>query len=380
MRICLDIRLLAKGRPSGIVNYTSSLVGEILKSKSPEDKITLFYNGLFQKPLTEPWVSLAEVFKRRWPNRLLDFSFRFTEKPKIDELVKSDVFFSPHFTNLPLSKPSKRVITFHDLSFVHHPDFFSARQHFWHWLQNYKKQASQAGFIIAVSDFTRSDLINYFSLPPERVKTVYSGISPVYRKLQSFDPRLDAFVKKKALFKPYILYLGSLERRKNVMSLIKAFNLIKEDKLFKSWQLILAGSIGAGGKELLKEAGKSYWSKDIRFLGPVTDEEALFLYNKAGSFVYPSFFEGFGFPPLEAQACGVPVVASNRASLPEILGSSALLIDPWRIDEIAGAIKILALNSDLRNNLIHQGFRNIKRFSWERAGQETLNTLYEAGS
>lgn len=375
MRICIDVRLLAKRRPAGIDKYTSFLVDEILKNTRKGEEVALFYNGYRKMPPYESWRGAKEIIEKSWPNRFFDLSSRLFRWPRLDEFIKADVFFSPHFNILALNEPKKRVITFHDLSFIHHPDFYSRRQQFWHWLQHYRRQVGECGGIIAVSDFTKSDLIDYFSFPADRIKRIYSGINPVYRKLEKNDMGLADFRKRRGLAKPFVLYLGSLEARKNINLIIKAFNFIKQDKNLKLLRLILAGSPGWGSETIFEEADASPYRKDILFAGSVSDTEALYFYNSAEVFIYPSFFEGFGFPPLEAQSCGIPVVASDRSSLPEILGSSAVLINPWRVDDLVLAIKSVILDSGSRNKLIQAGFENIKRFSWKKSSLETLKFL-----
>lgn len=375
MRVCVDIRLLARRVFWGIPAYAYFLIDEFLSSKAVSDDFILFYNAFRKAPLPDFWKKSANVIEKSWPNRLLDLSLRVFSEPRLDRFISADVYFSPHFNNMSLSDSAKRVITIHDLSFIHHPDFFSPRQKFWHWLQDYKCQIKEAGRLIAVSDFTKSDLINYFSLPPEKVVRIYSGINPIYKKLPESDVGLLKFKKAARLNTPFIFYLGLLERRKNIGVLLEAFNSLKKNPKFKSFKLVLAGAFGWGGAGIFSLAQESRFAKDIKFLGAISHIDALRLYNAAEVFVYPSFFEGFGFPPLEAQSCGTPVIASNRASLPEILGDSALLIEPWKTGELVSAIETVCLNSGIKKRLIQAGFKNIKRFSWQKAAAETLQVI-----
>lgn len=379
MRVCADARLLAKYRPSGIAEYALFLLEGLLAQKAEDEDFFIFYNGWRKSLLPLAWRGQSAIIEKRWPNRLFDLSARLFNQPRLEKLISADVYFSPHFNNLPLGDSGRRVITFHDLSFVHHPDFFSPRQHFWHWLQNYRGQVLTAGRLIAVSDFTKSDLVNYFSLPPEKVAAIYSGINPLYRPLAPADGNLAEFRKQRRLDRPFLFYLGSIELRKNIGLIIKAFNFLKEDPRLKDWRLFLAGAFGWGSNEILKEAARSAAAADIKFLGPINAEDALYFYNSAGVFVYPSFFEGFGFPPLEAQACGVPVVASNRSSLPEILGASALLVDPWRVGDLVSAVKEIVFNSSRKNGLIKAGAENVRRFNWEKTSAQTMRVLREVG-
>ncbi len=367
MRILADIRLLSRGGVSGIEEYTRNLLTSLL-ALDKENRYTLFYNGLRKLPLASQLPAVGyqniAVIDRRIPNKIFDFSVKFLNFPAVDRFMEADVVFSPHFNILKTAKP--RVITFHDLSFLHHPYFFSRRQKFWHWMQDVRRQAAEAAKIIAVSEFTKSDLVNLLGVPSEKVEVIYSGISPEFKHLTR--PMLhDA--------RPYILYLGTLEPRKNVAAIIRAFNVIKTYPEFSDWQLVLAGRPGWLYENINREVKASPYGADIVFAGSVKTEDRVLLYNLAKVFVYPSFFEGFGFPPLEAQACGCPVVASDRTSLPETLGESALLVNPWKIEELAEAIREAALNQKTRAHLIEAGAKNVARFNWAKAAGETLKVL-----
>lgn len=373
MQILFDVRLLGRGGTSGIEEYSRNLLHALL-ALDKTNQYTLFYNGLRKKPLN---LNLPEV---DWhlPNKLLDFSARFLDFPRIDNYVKTDLIFSPHFNILSVDK-TPRVITFHDLSFLHHPDFFSWKQKFWHWLQNIKKQAQQAERIIAVSEFTKGDLVNLLGIPPEKISVIYSGISEEFCKIASGSALAMTAGETRNDGRPYILYLGTLEPRKNVPAIIRAFNLLKQKPVFNDWQLVIAGRPGWLFNSIVKEAAASPYGEDIIFRGAVNSEERVSLYNLARVFVYPSFFEGFGFPPLEAQASGCPVVVSDRASLPEIVGESALLVNPWKIEDLASAIEQAAINDQLRGKLIKMGQENVKRFVWSKAAKETLEVFKHAG-
>ncbi|MDP3052485.1 MAG: glycosyltransferase family 1 protein [bacterium] len=380
MRILIDLRVLTRPQFSGITEYTKSLVNHLLSADKKNEYI-LFYNGFQKAPLPEKWVNNPQikVINSSIPNRLWSFSNKIFNLPKIDKKIKADVFFSPHFNILSLANPRKRIFTFHDLSFIHYPNFFSNRDNFWHWLQNYKRQAQTAGHLIAVSEFTRQDLIDNLFISPERITKIYSGINPIYKKLSPEDKGLKEFEQSHNLEKPFLFYLGMIEPRKNIPAIIRAFNILKTDKNFKDLKLVIAGSNGWLYDKIFKEAKKSKFQDEIVFWGPATPAEALCLYNLAEVFVYPSFFEGFGFPPLEAQACGLPVITSNRSSLPEVMGDSALMVDPWRIDDLATAIEKILANEHFRKNLREAGFLNIKKFNWDKTARETIEVFSKLG-
>jgi len=385
MRIIIDVRLLSKGGSSGIEEYTRNLVSSIVEHDT-ENEYTLFYNGWRKVPITcqldgRP-IDKCRVVSKSIPNKLFDATSRFLNWPKVEDLARFDpgvkaattpgstAVFSPHFNILSTNLP--HIITFHDLSFLHHPDFFSRKQRVWHWLQNYKKTAAQAARIIAISEFTKHDLVNLLGVPPEKTSVIYSGIHPSFRPLPPDSPELAEFKNKYKLTAPFVLYLGTLEPRKNVPALIRAFDILKQNPAHRDLELVLAGPVGWLADEVFREARQARARAQIRFLGHLKAEDRVLLYNASSVFAFPSFFEGFGFPPLEAQACGVPVVASNRTSLPEILGTSAKLINPWRVGDIAGALEELLTPGAERERAIQEGIKNASRFTWAEAAKKTI--------
>lgn len=360
MNILIDARSYFPGRQSGISLYVKFVIEHLLRADD-ENNYSLFANSFWSRSAElEMRDRKVRILNYHIPNRMLDLGFKFFNTPKIDKLTGVDLVYSPHINILGLENRERHIITVHDLSFVHFPQFFSLPSRFWHWRQNYKNQIKKAGRIITDSESTAEDVMRTFGVRSERITKIYPGLNHAYKNLNLKRER-------------FLLYLGALEPRKNITGIIRAFNIIKDRSSFSDLKLVIAGSKGWLYKEIFKEAFRSKFNKDIDFLGKVSEEEALRLYNTASVFVYPSFYEGFGFPPLEAQACGLPVVASSRSSLPEILGNSALLADPWRIDEIVMGIEALLTEDKLRNIMVERGLENVKRFSWE----ETVKSLME---
>ncbi len=366
MKIFIDIRCLDTPIRSGIPEYAFDLTNALLDRKG-NDEYVLFTNSFRKRLENLPLKNKSDAcINWKVPNRILDAISFFPRWPKIDRIVKADVYFSPHFNVLAFKEPRRHVVTIHDLSFAHFPEFFPRRKNLWHFEQDWRRQISEAGKVIAVSDFTREDILEMFRLPDERVVRVYPGLNERYRPLPRSKTGREA---------PFFLYVGTLEPRKNVIGLIRAFNILKTRPANKDFRLVIAGAPGWLYDRIFKEATSSPYAGDIKLLGPVTSEEVLHLYNNAAAFVYPSFFEGFGFPPLEAQKCGCPVVASNRSSLPEVLGPSALLVDPSRLDEIATAMEAAAMDGKLRTELIRRGLENSSRFDWQSSAEEVRKVL-----
>lgn len=371
MRITIDIRLLTRGGTTGIPGYTRDLVDSLI-NYHPKNQYTLFYNGFNRQPLPEMWRNNKNVsiIEKGVPNRLLDLSFRTFNRPRLESYTPADLIFSPHFNLLPQTT-TPRIITFHDLSFLHYPQFFSREQQLWHKLQHYADQAKNAKHIIAVSEFTKHDLVSLLDIPEEKISVVYSGINQSFRKLSPSDPELANYRLTNGLARPFFLYLGSLEPRKNIQLLVQAFSKLKTDEQFKEYQLLIAGKPGYQSEEIKKLIALSPAQADIRILGMISDDERVLLYNLARAFVFPSWFEGFGFPPLEAQACGVPVIGSDRTSLPEILGDSALLTDPWSVKKMTDHMQAIETDTKLRETIVSRGLENAKRFNWHDAATQT---------
>ncbi len=376
MIIGIDIRVLGSKTKSGVEEYTENLLAHMLPINR-DVKYKLFYSSFSSKRNSYPWLSLpnVEVHNFRIPNKLLFLAANFLKRPHIDEMMGGvDVFFSPHFFLTSLSPLCKHIITFHDLSYVRYPEFFSLRKRIWHSLEMRPRyQSRYSDKIIAVSESTKSDLVNLYQLDPARIEVIYSGISPNIKKPS--EDELEVFRNRMKLPKKFILFLGKLEPRKNIPSLIRAFNIIKREGRFDDLHLVLIGSKGWLYQDIFKEIDNSEFKDKIITIDNIPDIDRSFYYSLAQVFVYPSFFEGFGFPPLEAIVCGTPVLVANNSSLPEIVKRGAVVIDPHNIKEIAFSIASILTNSRLKEALMYEGLGRIKEFDWNESAEKTLKYL-----
>ena len=385
MTIGIDIRVLTRGARTGVEEYTINLLNFLLPLDK-KIKYKLFYNAYRKAELNYPWANLnnVEIKKFRFPNRALFFSNRWICRPKIDHLLNGvDVFFNPHFFVASVSSNCKKAVTFHDLSFELYPEFFSRSKRIWQKnLMNAKNEAQKADRIIAVSNSTKQDLIDFYKIPEEKIKVIYSGIEQNLKKDISSGKILK--VKKKyRLPDKFILYFGTIEPRKNLIGLIKAFEKLREYKTnvheystnINNIKLVIAGEKGWLYKDVFKAAKQSPFVSEIIFTGFVNNSDKPYLYNLASLFVYPSFYEGFGFPPLEAMACKTPTITSKFSSLPETVGKAAIMIDPYDIDEFAHAMNLVLKDENLREKLKKQGLEQVKKFSWQKCARETLEVL-----
>ncbi len=376
--MAIDTRVLTRSTRTGVEEYAINLLSRLLRL-GENIEFKLFYNAYKKNKLDYKWVNLPNVklYEMRIPNRFLFISTKFFDYPKIDKLVGgAENFFNPHFFSAPLSRSCRKAMTFHDLSFEYHPEFFSWRKRIWQkYLMNVEQEAQGAEKIIAVSRSTKEDLMDFYKINPGRIKVIYSGVDDKFEKKELCESESEGIKKKYRLPQNFILYFGTVEPRKNIVGLISAFQLIKGRIKNKELKLVIAGARGWLYQDIFKAAKNSKYSQDIIFTGFVEPADKVFLYNLASLFVYPSFFEGFGFPPLEAMACGLPVITSNTSSLPEVVGDAALMVDPYNIDELAWAMAEVLAGDDLRRELIARGLARAKMFSWEKCAKETLDFL-----
>jgi glycosyltransferase involved in cell wall biosynthesis len=374
MKIGVDIRVLMDKQYSGVAEYSSILLRTILK-QAQADNFTLFYNssrdvrariGHFKHPN-------LKVIKRSIPNKLFNYILQqFFAWPKLDRVIGgSDVFWSPHINFSSFSDEAKHVLTIHDISFLRYPEFFNWRKNFWHRSLDIQNLASQATKIVAVSENTRQDIIELLKVPENKVQTIYSGVNEI--KSLPTPSEEKAFFLKHNLGKRFIFYLGTIEPRKNVAGLIYAYNLFRDQNIkLVDVQLVIAGANGWRNREIYRAWEQSPYRHDIKFLGYISNKEKELLYQKAEVFVYPSYYEGFGLPVLEAMARGLPVITSNISSLPEVAGSAAITLNPYDINDIAKALELVINNNTLKKSLIESGKKQSQLFSWEKTAQEYL--------
>ena len=376
MRIGIDLRPIAKTRIGGIPEYLISLLDALFKIDK-KNQYLLFYNGLKKLPLDFWWKDQKniKIFDFKIPNKIFDF-LNFFNLIKIEDLIgKIDVFLSCHF-NL-INTNASQVVVFHDLSFLHFKNFFSFKERFWHFLQKPEISAKKAKKIITVSSFTKKDLIKFFKIPEEKIEVVYSGINPIFFK--KIDKNFLKKTKEKyQLPDKFLLYLGAIEKRKNVLGLIKSFILIKKDPQYKDLYLVVVGpKKNFYFKKIKKFLKGKKERKFIKFYKAISNSEKVCFYKLAKIFVYPSFFEGFGFPPLEAASLEVPVICSNRSALNEISKDFAILIDPNRKEDLFFAIKNLDEEKKLKEFLKKKGKEITLKFSWQNTAKKILKILEE---
>jgi len=286
-----------------------------------------------------------------------------------------DIYFNPRYV-LPIFKGNiKMVVTIHDMISIMYPEIWRGISGF--RIRNYIKISSQrADIIITISSWAKKDIVRILKVPKNKVKVIYNGINKkLFKPIP--DLSLQRLVKRKyGIRKKFILTVGPLGRRKNHNRLIDAYSNLPE-YIREDYQLILTGEKKGAYNNLLKKASKTCPAKDIVFTGYIPEKEMPMIINAASLFVFPSLYEGFGIPLLEAMACGTPILASNVSSIPEVVGDAALLFDPYNVNEMANAIDRAINDKDLRQKLVQRGFERIKKYSWENSAKEILGVFEE---
>lgn len=278
-----------------------------------------------------------------------------------------DLLHSPDFIP-PLKRSYKSIITVHDLAFLLYPQFMTKES------ARYYGQIDQAvkntDHIIAVSEATKQDLVKLLGVPHRKISVIYEGVNPAYYQTEKTETH--TFVKEKFGLDPgFLFFISTIEPRKNIPTLLKGFKWLK-DHHQRPEKLVLAGSRGWLFEEVDDTIKQLNLENDVILLGRVNDSAVKYLYNAASMLVYPSFYEGFGLPPLEAMNCGTPVIASKIKVMPEVVGDAALLIDPLDDEAIGVAMNRLLTDETLRQELIAKGLKRASKFSWAQAAKETL--------
>lgn len=274
-----------------------------------------------------------------------------------------DLFHSPDYVLPPLRR-GKRVLTIHDLSFLRYPEGADPRLR-WYLTQAVPRSIAQADLVLADSRNTKIDLIELLGVEASRVEVLYPGVEERFHPLD--EESLAPVRARYSLDFPFILTVGTLEPRKNHVGLLQAYSFLRHPP-----RLVIAGGKGWLYEPIFQEVERLSLEGRVFFLGYVPEEDLPALYNLADLFVFPSFYEGFGLPPLEAMACGTPVVTSNTSSLLEVVGDGALLVPPRDVEALAEAMEKVIGDPSLQEELRSKGLERAKRFRWGEAAKRLL--------
>jgi glycosyltransferase involved in cell wall biosynthesis len=369
LRIAIDAHSVGTGL-AGNETYITNLI-EALARIDSHNRYTLYVTRR----------AAVERFKDRWPNFSVQLTLPHTPLLRVPVTLVRELRRRPvdvlhvQYTAPPFA-PCPVVATIHDLSFEHLPDTFKRRSHVQRRL-TVRRTARRAAQLIAPSEFTCHDIARTYGIAPERINLIPLAAAA------GFAPASDAEVARvRAHYRiggDYILAVGSIQPRKNLTRLVRAYSALRRARPnAKLPQLVLVGKKAWLYDETLRAIAECGSARDVSLTGYVPEEDLPALYTGALCFVYPSYFEGFGLPPLEAMRCGTPVIASDRTSLPEVVGDAGLLVDPFDEAALAHALAALLDDAELRTRLRTRGLARAASFDWRETARRTLEVYQRA--
>ena len=365
MRIAIDVRSLMEGRFSGVEEYTKNIIRSLVAEAS-QHQWSIFYNAY--RAVHVPTFAGVAVDTFSYPNKLFTLSQAVARYPRWDSLIKADCWFMPNMGLLPLSSTAPYVVVAHDLSYERFPQFYSWRHRTWHRMVRPRQLMHGATHVIADSASTAQDVTGLYDIASDKVTVVHPGVpdavpgSSVARVRTKYD-----------LPERFVLYFGTHEPRKNIPSIVAAFSAVAQDI---PHHLVIAGSPGWKMGEIDQAITTAEAQDRIHRIGFVEPADKMELYAAADLFVYPSFYEGFGFPPLEALLAGTPVITSHNSSLPEVVGEWATLIDPYNPAELAAVMRELALDPPVVTDEDKRSIR--QQYSWRESARRITDIIEAA--
>lgn len=363
MRIAVNAIFLQKDHLEGYGHYAKEMLSRMVK-QYPEHKFIF----LFDRPYDDAFLfapNVKAVIVSPPARHALSFAYWYNIKaPLALRKYKPDVWLQPYgFCSLTSKIPQLLVV--HDLAFLHYPQFI-AWHHRWFYQLFTKSFLRKAAGIVTVSEFSKSDIIEQYQVPAQKINVVYNAVRAGFQPLPWHEKQLTK--EGYADGREYFLFTGGIHPRKNLMNLLKAFSL------FKKWQhsnmkLLIAGRLAWKYDTVLAKLKTYKYRDDVVLLGYLPEEQLIKITASAYAVIYPSFFEGFGLPIVEAMQCEVPVITSNTSSMPEIGGDAALYADPNNPDAIAKHMLSLYKDETLRNTLIAKGKDRAAQFNWDHAAE-----------
>ena len=373
MLIGIDASRAAVQERTGTENYSLNLIRHLLALESGH-RYRLYFNRLPAIELCGATVPLFPMtadlelrvmpFPRLWTH--LRLSWEMVRQPP-------DVLFVPAHV-LPLVHPRSSVVTVHDLGYLYYPRAHRPLDRLYLDLST-RYNARAASRIIAVSQATKDDLVQHCGIEPDKITVVYSGCSETMQPVED-EATVERVKARYGIQGDYVLYVGTLQPRKNLGRLLEAYAMVRRRaERDETPCLVIAGRKGWLYDQIFQQVEKLGLEIEVIFPGYVPQDDLPALLSGARLFVFPSLYEGFGLPVLEAMACGTPVLCSNVSSLPEVAGNAALLVDPLDVESMAEAMNRLLQDEGLRARLVERGLQQARQFSWDRCARETLAVL-----
>ncbi len=367
MRIGVDVRELERDKATGIGKYLLNFL-KFATDQKPEWEFVLFGNQDTQIDLDVPNI------KKIFISECVTFFWDQMQLPCRLKKEKVDLFLAPYF-KVPLFFCGKLVLIINDLILLLAPEYQNLsntlkRVYFKSLL---KMAIRKADRIITISHHSKKDIIKLFRVPEKKIKVITLAISEKFRPI---DFGIEKIISKYKIDGRFIFYVGNFNPHKNVSILIEAYQKLPV-KIKEEYSLVIGGKKDKYYYALFRLVQRLELEDKVIFTDFIAEEDLPYLYNAADIFVFPSLYEGFGLPPLEAMACGTPVIASNTTSLPEVVGVAGILVNPHRVDEIKAAIIKVLTDSALRNDLIKRGLERSMRFTAKKTADQILEVFAE---
>ena len=367
MRIAIDVSPVVYHK-AGLATYTRNLTEHLICSDR-QNSYRAFHYGQPNEPLPAPLDALPGSTvpwdAQRWR---LQVAAQYFLGGTMDHAVGDvDIFHATEHL-LPPLRATRTVFTFHDAIYALFPKYHLPKNRlFLGWMM--PRFLRRADAIIAVSECSKRDAIRLYHVAPEKVKVIYEGINPEMKPVHDRNRRAEIRARY-AKHQPYLLFVSTIEPRKNISALIDAHKILRAQGFTQ--RLVIAGRKGWLYQSTFEHIKQVGMESEIDFLDHVPDADLPVLYSACDAFVFPSLYEGFGLPPLEAMACGAPVICSNTSSLPEVVGDAALQVNPCDVNEIAKAVMRVLNDTTLRDELRAKSLARAAQFSWERTAHETV--------
>ncbi len=368
MRIGVEGRTL-QGERYGVARYLVNLLRHLVKLEKGDE-----YLVYLSRP-AEPLGFESERMRLKVLGHAPGLTWRHLRLPLAMRRDGVDLHFSPSYF-LPLLKVCPSVVVVHDITFKVHPEWFAADRRF-RFDDLFWREVKRAERIITVSEHSRGDIVRVLGVDPSRVSVIYEAADPFFRPVED-EGKLAGIRARLGLEPGFIFTAGAIHTRRNLERLIEAVAVAGRES-GRALELLVLGTPApfTPPVDLWGTARRCGMENRVKHVEYVCEEDLLLLYNACGAFVYPSLYEGFGLPVIEAMACGTPVACSNATSLPEVAGDAALYFDPTSVEEMASAVSRLVDDQGLREELSRAGMRRAASFSWRKAAEETRRVFAE---
>lgn len=369
MRIAVNTRLLIKNRLEGIGWFTYETFKRITQLHPEHEFFFLFDRDFDQEFVFSNNVTPVKLYPQARHPVLwycwFEYSVRhFIEKNKIDLFVSTDGYLSLK-TNIP------QIAVIHDINFFHFPNTIPPFTR-WYYNHFFPKFAQKSIRIATVSEYSKEDIVKSYGVNPSKIDVVYNGVNEFYSPLS-----LEEIEKTRLQVSdgsPYFVFVGAFNPRKNISRLLQAFDQYKSQHQ-SGIKLVIVGEKMYGTFEMMSVLKKLHYKNDIIFTGRLDVERLRLVIGSALAMTYVSYYEGFGIPLLEAMKCGVPIVASDQTSIPEVAGDAAIYVDPFSIESISGGMSRIASDTNLRDQLIQNAAKQSQKFSWDKTANEFYNCI-----